>query len=68
MYKYYSVTAINSDGESEMLYGSYDRNECKSEIDCESLSWKMDGYTRIKIEVELTEIAPDTEIYGDDFL
>lgn len=68
MYKYYSVTAVNSDGESGMLFGSYDRNDCKSEMNYESMSWKMDGYTRIKIEVELTEIAPDTEIYSDDFL
>ena len=46
---YYEVKAVNRhDGETEVLFGSYDRIDCKHEMDAERALWKAD-YKQIKI-------------------
>ena len=46
---YYEVKALNRhDGDTEVLFGSYDRIDCKHEMDAERVAWKAD-YKQIKI-------------------
>ena len=63
MTKYFEVQAINSDGESETLYGSFLRSDCKDEIDAERSSWKDQGYRKISIVAVETPDEPDPEVY-----
>ena len=46
---YYEVKAVNRhDGDTEVLFGSHNKIDCKHEIDAERDSWKAD-YKQIKI-------------------
>lgn len=51
----------------EILFGSFDRSDCKYEIEAERESWKDQGYKKIKIESRLTTETPDPEVY-DNFV
>lgn len=62
MNTYYEVTA-NIDGFKEVLFGSFDKSDCKYEIEAEKDSWKSEGYKSIKIEARETEEKPDPEVY-----
>ena len=63
--KYFEVVgSIN--GETEVLYGSFERNDCVYELDCERETWKADGYKKLKIVSRLTEETPDPEVYGSN--
>jgi len=62
MSTYYEIKAI-IDGESEILYGSFDRSDCVFELDAERLTWKAQGYEQIKIVSRKTEESPDPEVY-----
>lgn len=64
MNTYYEVTAT-IDGQDEVLYGSFDRNECKYEIDAERDNWKEQGYKKIRITSRQTVDTPDSEVYAD---
>ena len=65
MAKYYEVKA-SFEGEIEQLFGSFVREDCESEIDCERDSWKDQGYKTIRIVSRETEDKPDPEVYKDD--
>ncbi len=65
MTKYYDVMA-RIDGEDEQLFGSYVREDCVSEIECERDSWKEQGYKAIRIVSRETTEQPDPEVYADD--
>lgn len=67
MTKYYEVTATN-EGTSEVLYGSYLRQDCKDEIDAERASWKADGYKAIKITSRECTDEIDEEVYEDNLV
>ena len=64
MNKYYEVIGIY-EGASEVLFGSYDRVDCKYEIESEKTSWKDQGYKGIKIVSRLTEEKPDPSVYDN---
>ena len=52
------------DGESEILFGSFDREDCAYEQDAERDTWKADGYKGIKIVSREVAEEPDPEVYG----
>jgi hypothetical protein len=62
MNKYYEVTAT-IDGTAEVLFGSYDRNDCKYEVEAERDSWKADGYKAIKITSREVDEDADGNVY-----
>ena len=62
MNKYFSVVGF-IDNDYEVLFGSFDRADCVSEIECEKSSWKDQGYKRIKIQSKTTTDVPDRSIY-----
>ncbi|QYW06046.1 hypothetical protein KASIA_p002 [Shewanella phage vB_SspS_KASIA] len=65
MNTYYQVTAINkSTGNTEVMYGSFDKKDCKDEIECERDSWRDSGYKSFKIDSIQVEESPDEEIYA----
>ncbi|MGL4518026.1 MAG: hypothetical protein ACRCUH_15205 [Shewanella sp.] len=65
MNTYYQVTAINkATGKAEVMYGSFEKKDCKDEIECESDSWKASGYKSFKIEPIQVEEQPSNEIYA----
>lgn len=65
MSKYYNITAV-IEGETETLFGSYDKSDCTYELEAERDSWKGEGYRKFKIETVEVEEKPDSEVYGDD--
>ena len=67
MTKYYEVTATN-EGTTEVLYGSYLRQDCKDEIDAERDSWKECGYKAIKITSRECTDEIDEEVYEDNLV
>ena len=65
---YYNTIGIYSDGETENLYGSFDRDDCVSELECEKESWKEDGFKKFKIVAIKTTEKPNTSVYGRKFV
>jgi hypothetical protein len=63
MYKYYEVVANCQ----TVLYGSYDRDEAKFELEAMRDTYKEDGYKGVKLRWRATEEAPDVGIYGKAF-
>lgn len=67
MNKYFEVVA-KIEGETEVLFGSFVKTDCKHEIEAERDTWKDQGYKAIKIAVRMTEEKPDPEVYADDLI
>lgn len=67
MNKYYEVVAT-IDGDTEVLYGSFLRADCKDEIDAEKDTWKADGYKSIKIVTRECSDQIDKEVYTDNVI
>ena len=63
MNKYFEVKAVNSDNELETLFGSFDRQDCIDEIECEKSNWKSEGFKKIKTVSRLTNEKPDNSVY-----
>ena len=63
--KYFEVVG-EIDGETEKLFGSFDRSDCTYEKECEGESWKSEGFKKIRIITVETVEEADAEIYGDD--
>lgn len=63
--KYYEVVATIN-GEDEIMFGSFNRDDCSYEVEAEKDSWKGDGYKRIRIISRETEDTPDPEVYGNE--
>ncbi len=63
-FKYYEVVAT-IDGEDEVLFGSYDRDDCLYEAESEKSNYfrKEEGYSRIRMRRRLVSEAPDPEVY-----
>lgn len=61
--KYYNVVATIN-GEKCTLFGSFDKSDCKFEIETERDNWKAEGYKGIKIEVTEVNEQPDEIVYG----
>jgi hypothetical protein len=67
MNNYYEITAVFKEcGTTEVMYGSFDKSEVKSELDECKQGWKCDGYKGFKIITRQTDDTPDPEIYGDE--
>ena len=64
MAKYFDVVA-EIEGEKEVLFGSFDRADCVSEIECEKESWKEQGYKKIKIVSRMTDEKPCPTVYDN---
>lgn len=60
--QYFNVVGY-IEGKKEVLFGSFDRNDCKQELDVEKSNWKSDGYKKLTIEVTETTETPDSEVY-----
>jgi hypothetical protein len=65
MTKYYDVIA-RIDGQIEKLFGSFVREDCISEIECEGPDWSEQGYRQIRILPRETNEQPDPTVYKDD--
>ena len=61
-YQYHTITGTYN-GAPEVLWGSYDKNECKYEIESERDGWKAEGLKAIKIVTSNTSEAPDPTVY-----
>jgi len=62
MQTYYEVIATIENA-PEIMYGSFDRQDCVDEIDAEKETWKQQGYKSIKIKSRQTTDQPDKDIY-----
>ena len=60
--RYFDVIG-SIDGVSESLYGSFDRLDCKYELEAEKTSWKDQGYKGIQIVSRETSDKPDPTVY-----
>lgn len=65
--KYYDVFGT-IDGEQEQLFGSFNRQDCKDELDAERETWKDQGYKKLTIVSRITDDKPDLEVYKDEYL
>jgi len=59
---YYEVLGV-IDGEVELLYGSFVREDCVYELDAEREGWKEEGFKRLKIVSRKTTDLPSPEVY-----
>ena len=65
MYTYYEIQAVSKDdNDSEVLFGSYDKQDCIEELDTEREWWKQD-YKKITIISRQVSEAPDPDVYSD---
>ena len=62
-YKYYEVIAT-IDGEEDVLFGSYDREDCIGEKISEGHQWRNEGYRKISIRTKIVSEAPDPTVYA----
>lgn len=67
MFKYYRVVG-KIDGEVESLFGSYNKEDSVSEIECEGESWRDEGYKGIKLVVQNVGVAPDPAVYPELYI
>ena len=66
---YYTITAEHPDlAEPDTLHGSFIRNECKEELECEREQWKEQGYKKFKIVATETTDTPDPEVYEGEIV
>ena len=65
---YFEIEAFIS-GDREILFGSFDRDDCKYELEAEKESWKDQGYKKIKLVSRETKETPDPKVYcnGDNY-
>jgi hypothetical protein len=66
MTTYYEIKAVNIDGDTEVLFGSFVKADVRYELDAEKDSWKGEGYKLIKIVSRTTTDTPDPDVYADD--
>ncbi len=64
---YFEVVA-DIDGETETLFGSFVRADCKHEIEAERDSWKDQGYRKIRLISKETAEVPDPEVYKEEIV
>ena len=62
MNKYYELIA-DIDGETEVIFGSFDKNDCYYEHEAESFSLRDEGYRNFKVVSRETTDAPDSTVY-----
>lgn len=61
---YYEVIGTY-EGEKEILFSSYSRKDAIYEKTTSGQGWRWDGYTKIKLEKKIVDIAPDREVYPE---
>jgi hypothetical protein len=62
---YHEITATHgSCDEQVVLYGSFARPDCVSELETERENWIDEGYRKIRITSRQTSESPDPEVYG----
>ena len=64
----YHVITATLDGETVELFGSFDKSDCKYELECNKQDWKCEGYKAIKLTTRPTSETPDAEVYGANFV
>lgn len=64
---YYEILG-NIDGETELLYGSFVREDCVYELDAEREGWKEEGYKRLKIVSRKTNDLPSPDVYKTELV
>lgn len=64
-YEYYEVTGQIKNEALEILFGSFELADVKSEKQLESATWRADGYRNLTIRKTLVANAPDPEVYGN---
>lgn len=62
-YLYHEVQGTK-DGETEVLFGSFSKTDCKYELKAERVYWHGEGYRNIKIVSSETEEIPDPSVYS----
>ena len=62
-YTYYEIKA-DLDGETHLLFGSYDKEDVEYEKEAEADNWRHeDGYRKIRIVTSQREEAPNPKVY-----
>ncbi len=64
---YFEVIGI-FENKPEVLFGSFDKDDCIYEKESESASWKSEGFKGIKIKSRTVDYSPDPEVYGKQFI
>jgi hypothetical protein len=62
----YHEISSTIEGQREILFGSFSREDCVYELDAERDSWADQGYKHIKIKSRETTDQPDPVVYADD--
>lgn len=64
-HKYFEVIATNIEtGEDDVLFGSYDRQDCVFEKQALSSELREQGYKRSRIVSKFVDAAPDPTVYA----
>jgi len=63
-YRYYQVVG-EYEGAAELLFGSFVKADCVSEIEAEHPTWQGEGYRKIKLQTVLTTEAPSLDAYTE---
>ncbi len=61
---YYEVKAV-FEGETEVLYGSFNPSDARYELQAEKEGWKAEGYKLFGIQSRQVKDAPDPEVYPE---
>lgn len=61
---YYEILG-NIDGNFELLFGSFNLDDCKSELELERDNWKSEGYKKLSIVLKKTSEKPSCEVYPE---
>ena len=66
MNTYHIINGI-IDGQTEQLFGSFDKDDCIYELDANKIQWKNEGFKSIKLTTKLTSEKPSIKVYGKKF-
>lgn len=65
--KYFELIA-DIDGEAEVIFGSFVRNDVVEEKDAEKDSLKRQGYKKLRVVSREVEETPDADVYDDNLV
>lgn len=64
MQNYYIITG-KFEGETDELFGSFNKQDCIYELEGSKETWKGEGYKSIKIEIKKVDSKPNKEVYPE---
>ena len=67
LFTYYTLIAV-IEGESEILFSSFDKSDVIYELEAGRDGWKDEGYKKFSIRPSFKKEAPDPKVYGKKFV